>query len=317
MRVGVDSFTLHSLQLDPFQILDYARANDLAGVQFGGIGNDIGKMREIRAHADALGLYSHISVSSPNPHVGATSADELRAEIQRASECGWRELHSILGNEVDRYQSTISWSQQLSDSIAAIRNLRPQLRDHGCRINLEPHGDTTTFELVHVVEDVGQDIAGVCLDTANVLCFAEDPVAAARRVAPYTHLTHSKDAIVYFCDKGVRRQVRPPGQGVLDWEKILAALGEFSPDLPLSIEDHKWLYDIEIFTESWHEEQADLSGKELAEFVRLAWQCQSKIHSGYLCDPQEYEALPFVDQLTVRLHAGRDYLRQLAKNKEY
>ena len=57
-------------------------------------------------------------------------------------------------------------------------------------------------ELVRLVEDVGPDIAGICVDTANVLCHSEDPLLAARRAAPYTHLTHTKDAILYLSDPG-------------------------------------------------------------------------------------------------------------------
>ena len=320
MQVGLDSYTIHALNMDPFQMLDYTRDRGLAGIQFGGLGSDLGKLKEIRSYADSLGLYTHISVASPNPYLGAGTPDQrlqtIQEQIERAAVCGWHELHTSLGGPQTRYEDDVPWEQHLADSTQMLGELTPCLRAHSSRINLETHGETTTFELVRIAESVGPEVAGICLDTANVLVFGEDPVEAARRAAPYTHLTHTKDAIVYFCDQGIRRQGRPPGQGILDWEQILPILGEHTPDLPLSIEDHKFLFDVAIFEPSWHAEQADLSRQELAEFVRLAWDCQQRIHTGELPDPDAYEAIPFLDQLEERLAYGRDYLLALVGRME-
>jgi len=315
MRIGIDTFTIRELKLDPFGQLDWIRAHGFEGAQFGGLGEDLGRMREIRAHADRLGLYAHVSVGSVNPcrrqEPMAAQRQALAGEIERAAACGWHELHSSLGGPDDRYRSAVPWSEQVRAATELLRSLGGVLRAHGSRIDLETHGEITTFELVRLVEAAGPEIAGVCLDTANVLCFGEDPVAAARRVAPYTHLTHTKDAIVYFCERGVRRQGRAPGQGVVDWEAILPILGAHAPDLPLSIEDHKWLFDAEIFDPAWHAEQADLSRAELGAFVRLAWDCQRRIHAGELPDPEVYEAIPYAEEMEARLGAGREYLSAL------
>jgi sugar phosphate isomerase/epimerase len=324
MRVGLDTFTIRELGLSPVAQLEFIRERGLEGAQFGGLGSlsaslDPGEIAAVREAADALGLYSHVSVSSPNPHNHDAGTKELRArltqEIELAAACDWHELHSALGSEKTRYQHELPWRQHLADSTAFLKSLAPVLRANGSRINLETHGDTTTFELVRLVEEVGADVAGICLDTANVLCFAEDPVAAARRAAPYTHLTHSKDAIIYFCENGLRRQGRPPGEGILDWEKILAVLGEFHPDLPLSIEDHKWLFDAEIFDPDWHAQQADLTREELASTMKLAWEVELRIRSGEIPLPEEYEAIPYVEQLEARLASGRDYLKELTAKR--
>ena len=108
MKVGIDTFTLRTLKLDPFQTLDYCREHDLQGAQFGGIRGispdlDAGQLREIRQHADALGLYSHVSIGTCNPYRVKGSLDDHRAELTRqieaAASVGWRELHSSLGSQ--------------------------------------------------------------------------------------------------------------------------------------------------------------------------------------------------------------------------
>jgi len=69
---------------------------------------------------------------------------------------------------------------------------------------VETHEEITSFEVARLAEAVGPDVVGVTFDTANVLARAENPMAAARRLAPYTHLSHAKDGILY-CNRSVGR----------------------------------------------------------------------------------------------------------------
>ncbi len=321
MKVGVDTFTLHPLNLNAFEQLDYIKATGLDGAQFGGLTNlsknlDLGELKAVRNHADTLGLYSHVSLSSScNPHQVAASPEEHKQricrEIELAAQCGWHELHSSLGGGDERYLDTVPWTQQLADSTRFIRSLGPVLRQHGSRIDLETHGDTTTSELVRLAEDVGPDIAGICLDTANVLCHCEDPILAARRAAPYTHLTHTKDALVFFTDRGYRRQTVPPGRGAIDWSTMLPVLAQYSPNLPMSIEDHKWLFQFHCFDKRWLALHPDLELSEYAAFMKIIWTCQKRLASGELPDPDEYEKVPFAGEMQERLTAGYAYLKAL------
>ena len=318
MKVGLDTFTLHEMKPGPFEALEFCEEHGLAGAQFGGVrgmspGLDVSRLKDVRARADRLGLYTHVSVSTCNPfkieHSAEAHVENLAEEVRAAAECGWHELHSTLGALEERYGDPVPFAEQLEGAEYLLERLGPVLRDCASRINLETHGDATTFELVRLAEEVGPDVVGICLDTANVLCQAEDPVSAAERAAPYTHLTHTKDAIIYFTDEGYQRQTRPAGEGALDWEGILPILARHSPDLPLSIEDHKWLFDFPIFDPEWHEFHPDLTSAELGQVVGIAWRCQKRIMEGELMDPQEYESIPFSEQLVERIHSGRDYLR--------
>jgi sugar phosphate isomerase/epimerase len=321
MKVGVDTFTLHPLKLNPFEQLDLIKSMDLEGAQFGGLRGlsknlELSELKAVRERADALGLYSHVSLSNGcNPcGVGLDPAEHRQAacrEIELAAQCGWHELHSSLGGGDERYMQAVPWTEQLAESARFIRSLAPVLRTHRSRINLETHGDTTTAELVRLVEDVGPDIAGICLDTANVMCHAEDPVLAAKRAAPYTHLTHTKDAVMFFTDRGYRRQTVPAGRGAIDWATVLPVLAEYSPNLPLSIEDHKWLFQFHCFDKHWLALHPDLELPEFASFMKLVWQCQRRLAAGDLPDPDAYEQVPFGDEVKERLASGAAYLKTL------
>ena len=317
LKVGLDTFTIRELELSPFGQMDYAKSHGFEGVQFDDVyllspTLDEGQLREVHRTADELGLYSHVSITCCNPHFDKESPDVVREricdEIHAAAEAGWHELRSTLGGVDERYNHPVHWFKQLEDSGDFLLALRPVLKDHGSRINLEPHGDSTTHELIRLIERIGPDVLGINLDTANVLVHAEDPVAAARRVAPYTHLTHAKDGILFFSENGLMRQGRPPGQGVVDWERVIPALAHFSPDLPLSLEDHKWLFEIRIADQRWGDLHPDASAHEIGTLVKLAWGIQQRIDSGELPPVDEYEAVPYTEQMEDRIACGRDHL---------
>ena len=61
---------------------------------------------------------------------------------------------------------------------------------------METHDEITSFDILRLIESVGEDCTGVVLDTASVLQRGEHPVFAAKRVAPFVRQTHIKDAYV-------------------------------------------------------------------------------------------------------------------------
>ncbi|UKS28334.1 sugar phosphate isomerase/epimerase [Paenibacillus sp. HWE-109] len=316
MRIGIDSFTLRELNLDPYQCLDYANKRGLEGVQFGGMDGlsskrDVGELLNLRNYADSLGMYINVSVGVCNPLL-QQSEDEARTamilDIQAFAKAGWHELAGIISRSDERYKHPVPWNTHLSKSADFVRSLRPVLEACGSRINLENHGDST-FDILHVVEAAGSDICGVNLDTGNTLVNAEDPVLAARRVAPYTHLTHIKDGIVFFSANGVSRQGKAPGQGIVDLASIIAILGEYNPDLPLSIEDHKWIFEFPVFEQEWFTPNQNLTPYEFGQFIKLVKAVEQKLASGELPAVDAYEAIPYLAQMEERIASGAECLR--------
>ncbi|TXK84572.1 sugar phosphate isomerase/epimerase [Paenibacillus sp. N3.4] len=182
LRIGIDSFTLRELNLDPYQCLDYANKRGLDGVQFGGMDGlsskrDLGELLHLRDYADSLGMYINVSVGMCNPILFQQSEDEVRTamihDIQAFAKAGWHELAGIISRNNERYKHPVPWNTHLSKSADFVRSLRPVLEECGSRINLENHGDST-FDILHVVEAAGADICGVNLDTGNTLVNAED-----------------------------------------------------------------------------------------------------------------------------------------------
>ncbi|WP_214627455.1 sugar phosphate isomerase/epimerase family protein [Paenibacillus agaridevorans] len=320
MKVGIDYHIFReAFNLEPYPTVEKAHQLGFEGMVFstnlfGEEDSSHEKLRSLVEYAKGLGMYAQMNVAMCNPVQAGMEESELQklliSQIKASSYAGCHELGSLVTIYDERYTHSVPWETHLARSIGFINSLRPALEQYGCRINIENHGDTT-FEIVKIVEHTGPDICGICLDTANVWVNGEDPVMAARRVAPYTHMTHVKDGILVFTDKGVRRQGKPPGQGVLDFERVLPILGEHNPELPLTIEDHKWLFDFNLFERRWMEKNPELTALELAQVLKHAWRTEQKIARGEIPDVEQYEAIPFGEQMLERVLYGCQYLKEL------
>jgi hypothetical protein len=155
---------------------------------------------------------------------------------------------------------------------------------------------------------------GVTFDVANVVQRGEDPVAAARRVAPYVRQTHLKDAVLFFVDDGLRRQERPCGQGLVDYATILPLLREHRPELNLSIEQRNplSLATLQIYDATWQTGHPDLQLEELMTLVRHARTFEQKVEQGQAPHPDDYrrEAWGYQEQV-ASIQASASHIRSI------
>jgi sugar phosphate isomerase/epimerase len=228
---------------------------------------------------------------------------------------GWKYDHSGYFH-FDRFRSDVSWEDQLKATSKFLSILAPILRHYGSRVNLETHEEITSYEILRIIDEVGDDVVGVAFDTANVLSRGEDPVAVAKRIGPFCQQTHAKDAILFFSQSGVVRQVKPCGWGIVNWEEILPILYQYNPDLTLNIEDHKGLQMIDLFSEEWRRFHPDLNLAEMGELIRLTRICEVKLQKGEIDDIDAYEAIPYKEQMLDRLNTSMNYLKATIKDQK-
>jgi sugar phosphate isomerase/epimerase len=322
MRVGLDGKHRPGMPT-----LEYVRQRGYDGASFRSPANftatlDEGVLREARAFADAHGLYLELGIGRVNPYVFDQNPELVawgegdygggfRRAVRACLAAGCRELWCVTGTYTDRLQGAAPWPEQLRATEDFLRSLAPFLRDAGCRLNLETHEEVTVPELLRLVEAVGPDVLGLCMDPANIFARAADPAVAGKRIAPYVHMMQAKDAIVAFVPEGLQRQVRPCGDGAVDWPALLPALGAYSPDLNLSLEDHKGLMPIPIFDPDWQAGHPELTVAEVAQVVRLAWRFERRVAAGETPGVEAYEAVPFQEQREAREAASVAYLRRV------
>jgi sugar phosphate isomerase/epimerase len=97
-----------------------------------------------------------------------------------------------------------------------------------------------------------------------------------------------------FVEDGVMRQVRPCGQGVVDYDAILPLLYQHNPSLNLTIESSsvhgRGL--IQLWDPVWMGSHPDLPPIEVAQYVRLVKRCEDRIARGDTPSMDAYESSP-------------------------
>jgi len=342
MKVGVDADKLYAVKgKGAFAVLDYCKKHGFDGVFYRTMLDlsptlDDEELKEIKAHADSLGLYLDSGAGWVNPYNTAETPHirrfgkgdyKLAVElmIKSASKIDCKELYAVSGHSIhgdpffvayDRFRTDVSWSDQLLAMKKFINMLKPLLKDTGCRLNLETHGDETSFELLELIDELGEDILGVTLDTGNTPLSGDVPMDTIKRLAPYIHMTHCKDGILYITKEGIVQQLRSVGEGIVDWEEALVILGKHSPDLHLSFEDYRAENLIRFYDPEWRRHFPDLTDRDVAEFERLAKACEDRILKGELMGIEEFNKLPFSDEDRINSYKkGAEYLRKIIKSK--
>ncbi len=345
MKIGLDQYTIHHLPWDARGVLDFAAERGLEGVQFGSplqlsATLDPDEVRAAREYAEARQLYLELGIPSVNPHRAAPHlrtdaeayAEYLEALIRAAAPAGVVALRTFIGAQSrpipdsvvhqmedlhsDSARPEVSWDQQLADTTAVLLRLAPVARELNIRLALETHLDATSFQLLRIIDAVGSDAVGICLDTANVMLRLEDPLEAARRLAPHVLMTHTKDAALLFHESGLRWQCRPCGQGAVPFPEILQALAPHAPELNLSIEDHAGLFELPIYDRDWIETFTDLTPAELALLLRRAWVTGRRLSTRRPEDPEVLESIPWDERVLPRLDASVRYLQDLREDLE-
>jgi len=258
MKVGIDSYSYHRYfgdvypdQEDPgirWTFHDFVKRAAALGVDGVSLEScffeslDPGYLREIEAALDAKGLERVLAWGHPDGLEAGRNEDAWRAmndlipkarlmgaDIMRMVASSLRFRHEPHGPQIDAIVNMLTESVKIAEGCGVV-------------LAIENHIDYTSAEIEQILDRVGSDSLRVNFDTGNTLRMMEDPVAAARRLGPYTVATHTKD--VDAC-----RHVRPEewyffssvpvGTGLIDMPGVVRALKETGYDGVLAVEsDH-------------------------------------------------------------------------------
>ncbi|GAA1974797.1 sugar phosphate isomerase/epimerase family protein [Microbacterium pumilum] len=74
-----------------------------------------------------------------------------------------------------------------------LRTALPAYEAAGVTLALETYEQVATDDLIGLIESIGSDRLGICLDPANVVARLETPQRVVERCAPFTKNIHAKD----------------------------------------------------------------------------------------------------------------------------
>ena len=122
--------------------------------------------------------------------------------------------------------------------IARLSPLLPAFHEAGVVLALENHDrfDSSTF--TQIIDGLGRENAGICLDTVNSFGALEGPDVVIRTLAPYAVNLHLKDFVIrrHPSMMGFEITGAPAGQGRLAVPSLLSTLREHRRDVSVILE---------------------------------------------------------------------------------
>jgi len=220
---------------DAYALMDIAAGYNLGGIEFPPAWSlstlEPAELEKARRYAAARNLFVVADT-------GVVNVADLQTLLPVAAKLGARTLRVMVSIILcgDRRAVRDTWSDYLTEICRRLRAVRGLAEELGVAIALENHQDATSGELVALCEELGSAQIGVTLDAINPLAVGEDPLAFARRVAPYLKHLHLKDYYLYRTPEGFRLVRCPVGAGVLDVQGVLSLCARLAPQATISIE---------------------------------------------------------------------------------
>jgi sugar phosphate isomerase/epimerase len=325
-RIGFDAYTIGHRNLSASATLAFARSHGLDGIQFLDPSVIDPKLRRerlsaFRKQANELGLFLEIGIPSPNPVRRARELDRavtptehaqfLAPHLDAVAALGCRHARAYVGDRHDRFRTDVRWPEQINQAIAVLELLTPRLRELELKVAIENHADLTADELLGLLDRLDSEVAGVTLDTGNLVMRLDDPIRAAARLAPRVLSTHVKDCVLAFTPRGLAWQARPVGSGILPMPDLLAPVIVANSRVNLSIELHPRTYDLPINDPTWLSFFPGLKSSSLAAVVELARRCAANYADGTFAPPDHVEAVDWPDRDLEWLALSLGYLRSV------
>ena len=152
------------------------------------------------------------------------AAAELDWWIDASAAAGCRLLRIVLGGPAMRVLEPDA--VRTERSLPVLQRVADRAARQGVRLAIENHGDTGTAHVADILHRLSHPSLGSCFDTANALRTGDDPVEAARILAPWVLMLHLKD--VEPLDRQLSHVTGPCsvpyGDGIVPIDRVLEVL---------------------------------------------------------------------------------------------
>jgi 3-oxoisoapionate decarboxylase len=111
----------------------------------------------------------------------------------------------------------------LQTIISIIRELDREFKSRNIKLAIENHDRLKAREFEKIIQAVGSDLVGICLDSVNSMGAGEGFKTVSEILIPYTINLHIKDFTIFRISHkmGLVIEGRPAGQGLLDIPELI------------------------------------------------------------------------------------------------
>lgn len=193
------------------------------------------------AAADLLGvpLPAEVMLSWGHPYGleygrSREAEDDAAAWLSTAAALGHRRMRIVVAHPHLRPDD--GGAREVEASVPALRRLVAAAEEGGVVLAVENHADLTAGQLAWLIEEVASPSLAACFDVANAVRVGDDPVDAARTLAPFAVAAHVKDLSAAPWHPRSGPTSVPLGTGMMPLDAVLAELAGGGRDPWLLVE---------------------------------------------------------------------------------
>jgi sugar phosphate isomerase/epimerase len=236
VKVGISSYTFTWAVGVP----GHEPPRPLGHLQLLGLARELGA--EVVQVADNLPLH-RLSETELDAFASKAREQHLSVEVgTRGIDPGhlahYLELAKRFGSRILRVVVSDGREVTPEEVVKTLSPLKHKFKSSEVTLAIENHDSLPTRDLVHLVEALGTDWVGICLDTVNSFGALEGPTVVVPALAPFAVNVHVKDFVVKRVDHmmGFVVEGAPAGSGQLDIPWLIDSLGGTTRDLSAIIE---------------------------------------------------------------------------------
>lgn len=120
------------------------------------------------------------------------------------------------------------YEPDLKSVISLIKDLVPEFKSGKIKLAIENHDRFKACEFEKIIQGVGSEWVGICLDSVNSVGAGEGFATVSEILIPYTINLHIKDFTIFRVSHkmGFVIEGRPAGQGMLNIPELVSTLSE-------------------------------------------------------------------------------------------
>lgn len=141
------------------------------------------------------------------------------------------EAATILGSPILRMViDGEGFEPDIKTIVSIITDFVPELKSRGIKLAIENHDRLKAREFERIINRVGSDMVGICLDSVNSMGAGEGFETVSEILAPYTINLHIKDFSIHRVSHkmGLIIEGRPAGKGMLNIPGLFRNIDQYS-----------------------------------------------------------------------------------------
>jgi sugar phosphate isomerase/epimerase len=224
--------------------------------------------RSLREQAEQAGLFVEAIVRPPQER---KELERFDAEMQTAAAAGAQAARTTIipGRRYEYFDSLEMFRRYEAAGRRSLELAAPVAEKHRMPLAVENHKDHRNDERVALLQHIGSEYVGACVDTGNSFALLEDPLETVRALAPWAHSVHLKDQAVQPYEDGFLLGDIPLGKGFLDLKQMIEVLRRAKPAINFSLElITRDPLRVPCLTEKYWATFPDVPGSDLARTLR-------------------------------------------------